>query len=212
MQDNGKIAACYTITAGKYFEKFSDELYSKFFDRTYLAAFAQRNKDKGLVLDLGCGPGHIAAFLYSNGCTNIVGLDLSKGMIDVAEKAYGHITFLQEDMMALPFDDGSVQAATALYSIIHFDDEGLLIALKEINRVLHPGSDFLVSFHIGNEVIHNTAFLGEKVDIEFHMLEVEGVKSVLQRAGFGFIDIVERYPYPRIEYQSKRAYILAVKQ
>lgn len=211
MQDKEKIAACYTVTAGKYLNKFSNEIDLKYFDKTYLSAFAQRNKDKGLILDLGCGPGHTAAFLHSHGCTNIIGLDLSKGMIEVARKQHAHLRFLQGDMMALPLEDKTIGAAIALYSIIHFDDEALVMAFKEISRVLRSGSDFLVSFHIGNEVLHNTEFLGEPVDINVHLFQVEDIKTALRHTGFSCVDVVERHPYPEIEYPSKRAYILAVK-
>lgn len=211
MQDKKNIIDCYRKTARKYAEKFSDELSLKHFDRTYLKAFADRNKSKGKILDIGCGTGHISKFLYDCGCSHVTGIDLSPGMIEVARNFYPDLSFETGDMLSLPYQDQSIHGAIAMYSIIHFDYEDIEKAFKEISRILLPTSDFLLSFHIGETILHRDEFLNEEVNIDFHLLNVEKIGAILTSSGFQMIDIVERYAYPEIEYQSKRAYMLASK-
>ena len=211
MQDKKNIIDCYSKTARKYAEKFSDELSLKYFDRIYLKAFADRNKSKGRILDIGCGTGHISKFLYDCGCSQVTGIDLSPGMIGVARNLYPDLSFETGDMLSLPNEDQSIYGAIAMYSIIHFDYQAIEKAFKEVNRILVLTSDFLVSFHIGDTILHRDEFLNEEVNIDFHLLNVSTIKDLLTSAGFRIMEIIERYPYPEIEYQSKRAYILASK-
>jgi ubiquinone/menaquinone biosynthesis C-methylase UbiE len=211
MQDKKNIIDCYSKTARKYAEKFSDELSLKHFDRIYLNAFADRNKSTGKILDIGCGTGHITKFLFDGGCYNVTGIDLSPGMIEVARNLYPDLCFETGDMLSLPYQDQSIHGAIAMYSIIHFDYEAIEKAFKEVNRILFSKSDFLISFHIGDTILHRDEFLNEEVNIDFHLLNVSKIRDLLTSAGFRMIEIIERYPYPEIEYQSKRAYILASK-
>jgi len=50
------IAAIYDKVAEKYASQFNDELRHKPLDRLLLEAFAKNNKEKGTLIDLGCGP------------------------------------------------------------------------------------------------------------------------------------------------------------
>lgn len=209
MQRRENIADCYNKTASAYAEKFMDELDHKIFDRDFLKSFAERNGSKGKTLDLGCGPGHITDFLQRNGCKDILGIDLSVGMIETARRLQPSIPFEQGNMLDLPFSNASIGNAVAMYSIIHFDYETLGLAFREIHRILVPGAEFLFSFHIGDEVLHRDEFLGEKIDIDFYLLKVETVVEILKDSRFTPLEIIERYPHPEIEYASKRCYILS---
>lgn len=48
--------------------------------------------------------------------------------------------------------------------------------------------------------------------MEFYFLQLAAITKLLESAGFDIQEVVERGPYaPEVEYQSRRAYIFAVK-
>jgi hypothetical protein len=49
----------------------------------------------------------------------------------------------------------------------------------------------------------------QPVDLDFHFLDPAAVAAALVAAGFAIEALIERAPYPDIEHQSQRAYILA---
>lgn len=205
------IVHCYNITADRYAEKFSDELDKKNFERVYIKAFADKvGVGAAPLLDVGCGIGHISKYLADFGF-RIVGADLSPQMVEKANSLYPGILFEVSDMRAMHFPDESFSGVLSLYSIIHFDYQAIDEVFKEINRVLVNQGRFLLSFHLGNEVITHKEFLGEAVNIDLHLLEIDKIRSLLVANRFKVIEVVERHPNPEIEYPSKRAYVLATK-
>jgi predicted TPR repeat methyltransferase len=89
----GRMAATrwsYDAVAAAYADAFSDELRRKPLDRALLAAFAEQVRQhapaRGRVWDIGCGPGHITAFLAGLGL-DAAGIDLSGGMVAQAKDA-----------------------------------------------------------------------------------------------------------------------------
>ncbi|MGW0595203.1 class I SAM-dependent methyltransferase, partial [Streptosporangium sp. NPDC002607] len=63
-------------------------------DRAILGAFAEvvNAGGDGQVADLGCGPGHITAYLDGLGLA-VVGVDASPAMIELARQAYPGLRF-----------------------------------------------------------------------------------------------------------------------
>lgn len=210
MQQQKTIIAAYNKVAGKYAYKFMDELDGKPMDRLLLTAFAERNKSKGKVLDMGCGPGQTTRFLADAGCANITGTDLSQAMIATAKSLNPQINFEVADMLKLQYASNTFGAAIAFYAIVHFDYPEIAVAFKEIHRVLKSGGEFLFCFHTGNEMVHLDEFLDEKVPIDFYFLDVDKVLAILKETGFDIADIMIRYPY-ETEHPTKRAYILVSK-
>jgi SAM-dependent methyltransferase len=206
-----KIAACYNLTADKYVEELFDELSNKPLDRLLLKQFASENKLKGKMIDLGCGPGQTTKFLAENGATDILGTDLSPGMIDKAKQLNPSLHFQTANMLKLDFPDQYFASAVAFYAIVHFNEEQLNTAFAEISRVLITGGQFLFSFHIGDEIVSLNEFLGVKVDIDFYFFQIEKVIEALENAGFKILDVIERYPYPNVEHPTKRAYLWVEK-
>jgi len=47
--------------------------------------------------------------------------------------------------------------------------------------------------------------------MEFFFFQPKEIQRLLEQAGFVIEEIIERGPYPDVEYQSRRAYIFARK-
>ena len=82
---------------------------------------------------------------------------------------------------------------------------------REIFRVLQPGGLFLLAYHIGEETFHLEEYLGKRVDIDFMFFSNRFIGNGLKESGFERIELIERDPYPDIEFQSRRAYGFAYK-
>ena len=82
------IAATYDRVAPQYTATFFDELSRKPFDCDLLDTFAGRVRHRGLVCDLGCGPGHVARYLKDRD-VEVCGVDLSAAMIVCARQRSG---------------------------------------------------------------------------------------------------------------------------
>lgn len=209
IQVQKNIIECYDKTAKNYADKFIDELSHKHLDRILLNAFAAENRDKGKLIDLGCGPGQTTKYLAEGGWKDLLGVDISPEMVKVAKMINPQLNFETADMLNLQYPDKTFGAAIAFYSIVHFDYSQIKIAFDEIKRILTNNGQFLFSFHIGDNAVHLDDFLDQKVNIDFHFFEPNKIIELLTATGFEIIDAIERQPYPDAEYPSNRAYIWA---
>jgi SAM-dependent methyltransferase len=201
----------YDRIAEEYTARIADELKDKPLDRMLLDQFAARVNGAGRVCDLGCGPGHVARYLYDRG-VDIFGLDLSPGMLEQARKLNPNIEFQQGNMLALDVADSAWAAIVAFYSIVHIPKADLPQAFREMQRVLKPGGLLFLAFHLGDEVLHEEDCWGHKVSLDLVLFGRKEVERYLTEAGFASEDSLERDPYPpEVEYQSRRAYIRAYK-
>jgi SAM-dependent methyltransferase len=202
-----RIRRSYDAVAEKYAAGFRDELAYKPLDRALLTCVIEQAGPGAPIADLGCGPGHVSAWLARHGAAT-VGIDLSAAMIAVARRDYPGGDFRQGDFLELPAVDGEFGAAVALYSIIHLEPGELRRACTEIHRVLRPSGLLLVAFHIGSEVRHVTDWLGHAVDVDFRFLEPAHVAGTMEDAGLGVEARLERTSYPE-EHETRRGYLLA---
>ena len=205
----GDLKTTYDLVAGDYVAHIFDELKDKPFDRQRLDEIAAR-AGGGVICDLGCGPGQVARYLHQRGA-NVIGVDLSPGMIERARALTPGVPFEAGDMRALDVADGACQAIVAFYSIVHFPSAELAGVFREMKRVLAPGGALLLSFHIGSEVVHRDEWWGHAVDVDFRFFQTAEVVAALEESGLIVERVRERDPYPEIEYQSRRAYIVASK-
>jgi SAM-dependent methyltransferase len=208
--DKESIEHAYSLTAEEYAIKFFHEFDHKPFDRMLLTRFADETKGTGVVCDMGCGPGEVAAFLHNLG-SNVIGIDISEGMIRKAKELNPGIPFQRDDMSKLSLKENELAGIAAFYAIVHFTLEELGQAFKELHRVLKTGGLLLISFHIGNGIKHLDEFLGKQVSIDFTFFEPDEVLKQLQKSNFTIVDVMIRYPYENVEYPSKRCYIFATK-
>jgi len=204
------LSSSYDRVAEEYARLYADELAHKPFDRDLLTRFADAVRGRGTVCDLGCGPGQIGRFLKGLGL-DVIGVDLSPGMIELARSLNPDITFSQGDMRSLDVADASLAAIAAFYSLIHIPRAEVVRTLVELRRVLQPSGRLLLSFHLGHEDMHLDELWNEPVSMDFYFFGRDEMEQYLAEAGFDVVESLERPPYAGVEYESRRGYIVAVK-
>jgi SAM-dependent methyltransferase len=88
------------------------------------------------VLDIASGPGYVAARAAERGA-DAVGLDFSETMLAYARERSPAVEFVRGDATELPFPDGSFDAATCAFLLLHLGRPEA--AAAETARVLVPG-------------------------------------------------------------------------
>jgi SAM-dependent methyltransferase len=208
MKDRAELIKSYNLIAHAYGERYAHELDYKPFDRDLLQRFA-RSVPAPAACDLGCGSGHVSAHLQSLGL-QVIGIDLSPGMVEEARRRYPQVRFEVGDMLDLKLEENSLGGIAALYSIIHLLREDLGKAFRSMRRVLRPGGLLLVSFHRGRGEIYEDEDLGFPVSFDCTLFEPDEVSRAMENAGFEIAETTVRRPYQQ-EYQTCRVYILAEK-
>lgn len=212
-QTQHRVRVAYDAVATDYAEAMRDELDGKPLDRALLSSVVEMARG-GRIADIGCGPGHVAGHLATL-AADVIGIDLSASMIDIARQEHPGVEFSVESMTDLQQADDSLAAAVLMYSIIHLAPAARDRAFAELSRVLRPGGIALVSFHIrsdefaAGEVNHLTTWFGHSVDVEGYFLEPDVVLDELARHGLDIVSIMTRMPHPTVEFPSERAYVIA---
>ena len=107
-----------------------------------------KEKNPETILDIATGTGDFAIMLSKLNPKKIVGLDLSKGMLEIGiekvkkKKLDNLIEMVLGDSENLPFEDNSFDAITVGFGVRNFED--LDKGLQEIHRVLKPNGIFVV--------------------------------------------------------------------
>ena len=100
------------------------------------------------IIDVATGTGDLAIALKNTGAEEIIGLDISPGMLNIgAEKVKAlsldkQINMVLGDGEKLPYEDGYFDVATVAFGVRNFED--LDKGLSEIFRVLRKGGRLLV--------------------------------------------------------------------
>jgi SAM-dependent methyltransferase len=175
--------------------------------RHALAALAPQPGES--VLDIGCGGGETALDLARAVAPDgsVVGVDLSAAVLRFARRAaQGHarVRFVQADAQVFPFEPASFDAAFSRFGVMFFADPAA--AFINIRRSLRPNGrlafvcwralesnplDILplraASAHLPPQPAHDADAPGP-----FAFADPDRVRSILERAGFGGIEIIAR--------------------
>ncbi|HEX5290185.1 MAG TPA: class I SAM-dependent methyltransferase [Streptosporangiaceae bacterium] len=215
------IAAAYDVAAATYADRFADELVGKVMDRRLLDEFALTVAGQGPVWDVGCGAaGHITRFLADQE-VEVVGCDISPGVVAEARRRQPDLDFRVADLRRLPVPDGSLAGILAFYSLIHLPRPQIPVALAEFRRVLKPTGTLLLAMHSATtwspehgfsaddgpagEIVETAAF-GHPVELRVTLVYMAELTGMVGDAGLPSISCGERAPYPR-EYPTRRIWV-----
>jgi ubiquinone/menaquinone biosynthesis C-methylase UbiE len=125
----------------------SDLLQPLFFHPSHRMLLETMTAADRRVLDVGCGTGAFAAQVLERfPATQVLGLDLSAGMLQKAEvrcrAAAGRLHLVRGDSEQLPFADDTFDVVTCTHSFHHYPHQERVLA--EMHRVLRPGGRLLI--------------------------------------------------------------------
>jgi demethylmenaquinone methyltransferase/2-methoxy-6-polyprenyl-1,4-benzoquinol methylase len=100
---------------------------------TVRAAVREGNR----VLDACCGTGDLAVAARKAGAGDVVGVDFSERMLERARRKAPELDWVQADVLKLPFEDASFDAAVVGFGARNVED--LEAAIRELHRALRPG-------------------------------------------------------------------------
>ena len=205
-----QVRVAWDAVAEPYAEHYWDELAHKPFDRVWLDRLVALARGLGPICDMGCGPGHVGRYLRDRGA-EVVGADLSEAMLRQARRLNPDVVYHRQDILALTLPPDSLGAVAAFYAIVNLSPEQAGTAFGEFRRVLVPGGYLLLAFHVGEGTVHVEELVGRAISLDFTLHDPDDVVARLQAAGLRVEEVTMRYPYPDVEYPSRRAYILARK-
>ena len=171
-------------------ERFRDRTSDRTRMREALDRFAARVGDRGLVLDIGAGPGADSAELRQRGL-RVISLDLSLGMLRSGLRDNPGPR-VQADMARLPFH--SIAAGLWVNaSLLHVERERTPAVLRELRRVLVDSGTLYVSLKLGtNDLGTNdgweTARYGDEHPRWFTYWTPEALDAALISAGFRILE------------------------
>ena len=131
--------AVYDLAAARYVQFVGTQISSATegpIDQAVLKAFVELVKRNTVVrvADVGCGPGRVAAFMAERGL-EVVGVDVSLAMLEIARTAHSNITFEEGRLDALPIETGALAGAVCWYSIIYTPPDRLTEAFGELKSL-----------------------------------------------------------------------------
>lgn len=111
---NNMVINTYDIIAQDYNKAFGNDMS----DKKYIDKFLKKVSPGGKILDVGCGVGNLTKYIKDNNF-DVMGIDLSKKMLNIAIKRFPDIKFKLMDMTNIKLIDNSFDALFIAYSLFH---------------------------------------------------------------------------------------------
>ena len=207
----GATREAYDAAAPTYAQLFRDTLRDSPLDRAILGAFAEvvGASGGGQVADLGCGPGHITAYLHELGLAAF-GVDVAPAMIKLAREAYPGLRFEEGSMAALNIADGALGGVLSRWSIIHTPPPEIPAILAEFHRVLAPGGHLLVGFSASDDPSHPPQVFDHTVAPAYRWW-ADHLAAMLRKSGLAEVARLVTEPQPTDRRQFQGVQLLARK-
>ena len=151
--------------------------------RAALSALAEEVRELGPVLDVGCGPGIVTAFLRDLG-VDASGVDLSRRMVSHARRLHPGLRFEVASATELRLPDASFGGLLGWWSLFNLPRDVLPAVLASFARALVPGGQVLLGMHVGDaDVARTEAYGGVPVAWTTHLWRPEQLVALLSEAG-----------------------------
>jgi uncharacterized protein YceH (UPF0502 family) len=206
-----KVRAAYAAVAVSYAEQFCDELAGLPFESWLLRRVVDL-ADGSPVVEVGTGPGHVAAFLAEAGA-DATGLDITPEMVDQARRRYPGGSYQVGDLRRLmrPTTHDGWGAVLAWYSLIHLAPSELPAAIASLARPLRANGWLVLALHTGAEVRTATDWFGHEIDLDFVLHDPAEILAIVEQTGLLDIEWYHRGPFTARGETTQRLYVLARK-
>ncbi len=204
-----RVLAAFAAVAVPYAEALTGELEQLPFERWLLQRVVDE-AEAGPIVEVGCGPGHVTAWLAEHGA-DAQGLDLTPDMVREAQDRFPQLTFTVGDLRTLmrPAAGDGWAAVLAWYSLIYLAPSELPSAVAALARPLRPGGLLVLALHAGTGLRTADAWFDQPVELEVVLHEHEAVRKVVEAAGLVDVEWFVRGPVATRDETFPRLYVLA---
>ena len=151
--------------------------------RAAMDTFADHVRGLGPVLDVGCGPGTVTAYLREKG-VDARGVDLSPRMIEHARRLHPECDFTVCSATELDLAPASYGGILGWWSLFNLPRDVLPGVLAGFGDALVPGGQVAIATHVGDEdVARAEAYGGIPVDWTTYQWRPEQLVGFLAEAG-----------------------------
>jgi len=146
-------------------------------------AFADTVGDLGPVLDVGCGPGTVTAYLAERGL-DVSGVDLSPRMIENARRLHPECRFSVASATDLDLAEASLGGVLGWWSLFNLPRDVLPQVLALFAHALKPGGHFITATHVGDEdAVRTEGYGGVPVSWTTYKWRPEPLVDLIEQAG-----------------------------
>ncbi|KAK5653010.1 hypothetical protein OQA88_9296 [Cercophora sp. LCS_1] len=178
-----------------YEAAFSDLDYQHTAINWVLSELAASNIHPAKIVDIGCGPGVPVCSTLSEAGHDVLGTDVSGGMVDVARKRVPNATFLKVDTRDWNPPAEEFDAVIIMFSIlIGVTKDEIRETIAKAYRMLKPGGVFLFA---------TVAIEGEDVEVVWVGRSIpctnfspEGTVDAIKAVGFELVKSEETKYWP----------------
>jgi SAM-dependent methyltransferase len=205
------VRSSYDVVATAYAEQLVDELEGLPFE-TWLLDRVVGHAAGQPVVEVGCGPGHVTAYLADRGA-QATGIDLSAAMVAEARRRFPGRHYEVGDLRRLgrPPTSQGWAAVLGWYSLIHLAASEWPDAVAALVRPLASDGWLVLGLHAGSQVRHLESWFGQEVDLDFVLHEPELVLGVLDDAGLVDVEWYLRGPMVARGETTQRLYVVGRK-
>jgi len=192
-----------------YADEFATELEGLPFERWLLDRVVIEAGNRPVV-DAGCGPGHVTAYLAAAGA-DACGIDLTPEMVEQARARFPGVRYDVGDLTRLirPENAYGWGAVLGWYSLIHLAGSEFPAAVAALARPLAPGGLLVLAGHAGHEVRQVTSWFGHDVNLDAVLHDPADVVAAVIAAGLQQIEWYVRGPIQAREETTDRFYVMA---
>jgi uncharacterized protein len=204
-----RVRSTYAAVADVYAETLGHELDYLPFERWLLERVAA--EADGPVVEVGCGPGHVTAYLAAHGA-DARGIDLTPEMVEQARRRFPEGRYDVGDLRRLmrPESAAGWGAVLAWYSLIHLADSELPGALDALVRPLAPGGLLVLAMQAGDDVRRVTEWHGvDGLALDLVQRDPDAVVALVEAIGLTDVEWYLRGPVTSREETTRRLYVVA---
>lgn len=184
-------------------------------DHRFIEKFISLFKPGQKILDIGAGTGTISSHMQHDHQLEVIAIDLSQEMVNLAKSEHPDLKILLMDLHSLQFPDAAFDGVFANYVLIHVEEKDVPPALKEVARTLKSGGYLYLALQepitpMDKDGYYSVVYKPE-VKMFLNLFTEQEMEDHLSGAGFAVTNIERRPPVVGMEFPFNKLFITAQK-